>query len=138
MAVGHGKDAIGRREAGNLRSTAAVPGEREIVPGVRPQVTGTTAPDSHALSRLGCRQHRRGLAAGVRGGGDAVGGVMSSTSHVLSVHFSSTSDGPAGSACGDRIGVLLAATSATIKLPARSGLLLPTTLAAISQLPVVT
>lgn len=38
MTVSHGKDAIGRRKPGNLRSTGAVPGERDRACGV-PQVT---------------------------------------------------------------------------------------------------
>ena len=54
VAVGNGKDAIGRREAGGPPVHRCSARERQIAPAVCPRGPGTTAPDSHALSLLGC------------------------------------------------------------------------------------
>ena len=54
VALGHGKDAIGRREAGQPPVGRCGACERQIVLAMCPQVPGATAPGGHALSRLGC------------------------------------------------------------------------------------
>jgi hypothetical protein len=94
MAVRHGKDADRQAKARQPPAPGAARGEPEMVPAVCPRVgPARPAPDSHTLEPTRMLAMLSRPAAGVRGeAARVVVGVMSSTWHVLPVHFSSTFD----------------------------------------------